>query len=113
MAVTVKKIVLWRKEVENRPAALASTLASLASAGTDLQVVMAFRYPGEESKAAIELYPVIGHEIRGRSEGSRTHCIVHTGFPSGGRQPARPGPCDLSSHCRCPASTWILLWRRS
>ncbi len=41
MAVTVKKIVLWRKEVENRPGALASTLASLASADTDLQVVMA------------------------------------------------------------------------
>jgi hypothetical protein len=58
MAVTVKKIVLWRKEVENRPGALASTLASLASAGADLQVVMGYRYPGQESKAAIELYPV-------------------------------------------------------
>jgi len=58
MAVTVKKIVLWRKEVENRPGALASTLASLASAGADLQVVMGYRYPGEESKGAIELYPV-------------------------------------------------------
>src|SRR5215510_11897973 len=58
MAVTVKKIVLWRKEVENKPGALASTLASLASAGADLQVVMGYRYPGQESKAAIELYPV-------------------------------------------------------
>ena len=58
MAVTIKKIVLWRKEVENRPGALASTLASLASAGADLEVVMAYRYPGEESKAAIVLYPV-------------------------------------------------------
>jgi hypothetical protein len=58
MAVTVKKIVLWRKEVENKPGALADTLASLASAGADLQVVMAYRYPGDESKAAVELYPV-------------------------------------------------------
>jgi hypothetical protein len=58
MAVTVKKIVLWRKEVENKPGALADTLASLASAGADLQVVMGYRYPGQESKAAIELYPV-------------------------------------------------------
>jgi hypothetical protein len=58
MAVSVKKIVLWRKEVENRPGALAKNLASLASAGADLQVVMAYRYPGEESKAAIELYPL-------------------------------------------------------
>ena len=58
MAVTIKKIVLWRKEVENRPGVLASALASLARAGADLQVVMAYRYPGEESNAAIELYPV-------------------------------------------------------
>ena len=58
MAVSVKKIVLWRKEVENKPGALADTLASLASTGADLQVVMAYRYPGEESKAAVELYPV-------------------------------------------------------
>jgi hypothetical protein len=58
MAVTVKKIVLWRKEVENRPGALAGTLESLAGAGADLEVVMAYRYPGEESRAAVELYPV-------------------------------------------------------
>src|SRR5215467_13324594 len=58
MAVTVKKIVLWRKEVENRPGALGIGLAPLAGAGADLQVLMAYRYPGEESKGAIELYPV-------------------------------------------------------
>jgi hypothetical protein len=58
MAVTVKKIVLWRKEVENRPGALASALESLAGAGADLEVVMAYRYPGEGSRAAVELYPV-------------------------------------------------------
>jgi len=65
MAVTVRKIVLWRKEVENRTGALASTLAPLASAGADLQVVMGYRYPGEESKAAIELYPVTGKKSVG------------------------------------------------
>ena len=58
MVVSVKKIVLWRKEVENRLGALASGVASLAAAGSDLQVVMAYRYPCEENKAAIELYPV-------------------------------------------------------
>jgi len=58
MAVTVKKIVLWRKEVENRPGALASALESLAGAGADLEVVMAYRYPGEQLRAAVELYPV-------------------------------------------------------
>src|ERR687887_2897620 len=62
MAVTVKKIVLWRKEVENQPGILANALAPLANAGTDIHVVMAYRFPGQESKAAIELYPVTGRK---------------------------------------------------
>jgi hypothetical protein len=60
MAVTVKKIVLWRKEVENKAGVLANALAPLAHAGTDIHIVMAYRFPGEESRAAIELYPVTG-----------------------------------------------------
>ncbi len=62
MAVTVKKIVLWRKEIENRTGILANALAPLAHAGTDIHVVMGYRYPGQESKAAIELYPVAGRK---------------------------------------------------
>ncbi|HZA55827.1 MAG TPA: hypothetical protein VE616_16375 [Candidatus Udaeobacter sp.] len=62
MAVTVKKIMLWRKEVENRSGILASALAPLASARADIHVVMAYRFPGQESKAAIELYPVTGRK---------------------------------------------------
>jgi len=60
MAVTVKKIVLWRKEVENKAGILANALAPLANASADIHVVTAYRYPGHESKAAIELYPVTG-----------------------------------------------------
>jgi len=60
MAVTVKKIVLWRKEVENEAGVLAGALAPLANARADIHVVTAYRYPGHESKAAIELYPVTG-----------------------------------------------------
>jgi len=62
MAATVKKIVLWRKEVENRAGILANALAPLASAGMDINLVMAYRFPGEASKAAIELYPVTGRK---------------------------------------------------
>jgi hypothetical protein len=62
MAVTVKKIALWRKEVDNRTGILANALAPLANAGTNIHVVMAYRFPGAESKAAIELYPVIGRK---------------------------------------------------
>jgi hypothetical protein len=60
MAVSVKGITLWRREVENRPGALARTLEPLARAGADLNVLMAYRYPGDEARAAIELYPISG-----------------------------------------------------
>ena len=62
MAVTVKKIALWRKEVENQPGTLANALAPLANAGADIHVVMAYRFPRQEYKAAIELYPVTGRK---------------------------------------------------
>jgi len=61
MAVTVKKAILWRMEVDNSPGMLASILQPLSEAGADLQVVMAYRYPGG-NKAAIELYPVSGRK---------------------------------------------------
>ncbi len=60
MPVIVKKVVLWRKEVENKPAVLAGVLEPLANASADLQVVMGYRFPGAEDKAAIEVFPVKG-----------------------------------------------------
>jgi len=60
MPVTVKKIVLWRTEVENKPGVLAGVLQPLADAGANLQVLMGYRYPGDPGKAAIELCPVTG-----------------------------------------------------
>jgi hypothetical protein len=60
VALTVKKIALWRKEVENGAGILAGALAPLAHAGANIHVVMAYRYPGHEFKGAIELYPVTG-----------------------------------------------------
>jgi hypothetical protein len=62
MAVTVKKAVLWRKEIDNRPGVLANTLEPLSEAGADLQVVMAYRYPGASETAAVELHPVSGRK---------------------------------------------------
>jgi len=34
------------------------TLEPLAKAGADLQIVMGYRYPGDNTKAVVELYPV-------------------------------------------------------
>jgi hypothetical protein len=69
MPITVKSIVLWRKEIENQPGTLASTLKPFASEGADLQVVMGYCYPGNKTKAAIELYPVVGRKLAAAAEG--------------------------------------------
>lgn len=62
MAVSVKQITLWRGEVANRPGALAGVLGPLARSGANLKVVMAYRIPGDEDRAAIEVYPVTGRK---------------------------------------------------
>jgi len=60
MAVTVKRITLWRADVEDRPGTLARTLEPLAEAGADLRVVMGYRMPQTPERSAIELHPVSG-----------------------------------------------------
>lgn len=60
MSVKVKKITLWRKELENRAGTLAQALEPVAQAKADLQVVMGYCYPGDRTKAAVELFPVAG-----------------------------------------------------
>ncbi len=60
MAVTVKKIVVWRTDAEDKPGALSNVLAPLAEVGADLQVVMGYRCPGSKNKAAIEVGPLSG-----------------------------------------------------
>jgi len=62
MALTVKRITLWRREVENQPGVLARTLEPLAAAGVDLRLVMGYRFPEATTRAAIELYPVTGRK---------------------------------------------------
>lgn len=60
MALTVKVITLWRREIENRPGALAGVLQPLATTKADLQVLMAYRFPGDERRGAVELFPIAG-----------------------------------------------------
>src|SRR5256885_5590079 len=60
MAVTVKRITLWRADVDNQPGVLARALEPLAQAGADLRRVMGYRLPHTPERAAIELYPVSG-----------------------------------------------------
>lgn len=63
MPVTVKSISLWRKEVVNQVGVLAQTLEPVSNAGANLRVLMGYRYPGDATKAAIELYPIVGNKV--------------------------------------------------
>jgi hypothetical protein len=63
MPVTVKNISLWRKEAENQVGTLAQTLGPVTKAGANLRVLMGYRYPGHETRAAIELYPISGKKV--------------------------------------------------
>lgn len=60
MALTVKRITLWRTDVANEPGVLARTLEPLADAGADLRLVMGYRFPTTPERSAIEVYPVSG-----------------------------------------------------
>ncbi len=60
MAVSVKKAVLWRRELENRPGTLADALRPFADGKVNLQVVMGYVMPGGKAQAALEVYPVTG-----------------------------------------------------
>jgi hypothetical protein len=63
MAITVKRITLWRAEVENQPGVLAGILEPLAESGADLRLVMGYRFPHTPDRSAIELYPVSGKKV--------------------------------------------------
>jgi hypothetical protein len=70
MAVKVKRITLWRKELENRAGTLAETLEPLAKAGADLQIVMGYRFPGDHAKAAVEIHPIANKRAAQAAQGT-------------------------------------------
>ena len=79
MAVSVKRIELWRGEVANRTGTLAGTLAPLAEAGADLRLVMVYRFPGDESRGAVEVYPVTSKKVRAAARGAG---LSESGIPA-------------------------------
>jgi hypothetical protein len=68
MAVTVKKITVWRTEVDNRAGALAQVLEGLSAARGSLDVVMGYRVPGQHERAVIEVWPVSGRKLSQAAE---------------------------------------------
>ena len=79
MAITVKEITLWRREIDNQPGVLAQMLDPFADSDVDLKVLMAYRYSGNEAKGAVELYPVSGKKA---GAAARSAGLSPTGIPA-------------------------------
>jgi hypothetical protein len=62
MRATIRKVTVWHKEIDNHSGALAELLKPLAEAGADLQAVIAYRLPGDDTKALVEACPVSGRK---------------------------------------------------
>jgi hypothetical protein len=84
MAVTVKKVVLWRKEIENRPGMLANTLEPLSEAGADLQVVMSLLQPWWRGYGRYRATSGFRQEVHRGGEDSRSRPVADP-------RPAGPG----------------------
>ena len=68
MAVSIRKVTLWRTEVEHRPGALSALLEPLAAAGADLQIVMGYRIPGQKDRAVVEVAPISTRKVAQAAE---------------------------------------------
>jgi len=58
VAVTVRRITLWRREAADAPGVGAAALEPFAKAGSSLKLVMGYRI--HDGKAAVEVWPVAG-----------------------------------------------------
>ncbi len=70
MATKVKRITLWRAEVQDRSGALAEMLEPLAAAKGSMQAVMAYRQPGDTTRAVVEVWPISGRKLSLKAEGA-------------------------------------------
>ena len=100
MPVTVKNISLWRKEVENQVGTLAHTLEPVTKAGANLRVLMGYRYPGEGTKAAIELYPIAGKKVTAAAAEVGLSASSNSDTARGRGRQARSGVRNRPSHLR-------------
>jgi hypothetical protein len=60
MKLKVQKVETWAAPIEDKPGALASSLAALAKAGADLEFVIARRAPDKPRTGVVFLSPVKG-----------------------------------------------------
>ena len=70
--ITIKKITLWRGEIDANPSSLAKTLQPLAEAGIRLQAFMRYRHFRDEKRAVVEVCPYT------EEEESRCHAVMRS-----------------------------------
>ena len=68
MALTVRKILLWRREAIDAPGVGAETLEPFAKTGASLKLVMGYRI--HDGKAAVEVWPVAGKKTVSAAQGA-------------------------------------------
>ena len=85
MAVTIKRVLLWQTEIQDKPGALSAVLEPLAQAGLDLHAVMNRCIPGRRGRATVEILPRSGRRasVLARAAGfsrSRTEALLVEGI---------------------------------
>jgi hypothetical protein len=87
MAITIKKGVLWRKEIDHQPGTFAKALEPFAKSGINLQIVMGYSVSG---KGAVEVFPIIDEKSKqaardaGMTEAHEVPCLVLEGADKAG-----------------------------
>ena len=84
MAVTVKKAVLWRRDIINQPGTFAASLKPFAESNIDLKVVMGYVIPGTARQAAIEVFPIASPKAEKAAKAAglkagNLHCLLVEG----------------------------------
>ena len=57
MAVKIRHVKLWQKEIQNKPESLFEILKPFSKHGADLKVLMKYSLPGNSNLTTIEIFP--------------------------------------------------------
>jgi hypothetical protein len=86
MAYSIKKVDVWAGEIADRPGGLASTLAAMQSAGSNIEFVVARRAPDKPGTGVVFLTPIKGAKQKaaaqqaGLSTSEGLHSVCVDGF---------------------------------
>ena len=89
MAISIKKLTIWSREIGNEPGTLGAALGPFADAACDLQVCMAYAKPGESTRSMAEIAPVAGAKAARAAQAAgftqaATPCLLVDGDNSAG-----------------------------